>query len=207
MKLCPKCNKVFDLSFFGSNKSTKDGKNCYCRECVRKISFDRKEYHLTWRTKNRDYVNTYSKKWVAENKPKRKETLKKYLNKQDKGFRNEYHCLRYRKDIESSRLKVREWRTNNPDAVRAIKNRRRARLLSAIHEPYRASDIYKRDENKCAYCNDIATCLDHVVPLSRGGADADYNLVAACRPCNTSKFNRLLSEWKRPTYIGTQNVN
>ena len=32
--------------------------------------------------------------------------------------------------------------------------------------------------------------VDHVIPISKGGTDEDFNLVAACQKCNYSKNNR-----------------
>jgi hypothetical protein len=39
----------------------------------------------------------------------------------------------------------------------------------------------------CAYCGRRALTVDHVVPLSRGGAHAIENVVPACHGCNMSK--------------------
>lgn len=65
--------------------------------------------------------------------------------------------------------------------------------------PLRAR-ILERDSYACVYCGntdaDAPLCADHVVPLSRGGTNDESNLVCACIPCNSSKNNRLLSEWK-----------
>ncbi len=41
--------------------------------------------------------------------------------------------------------------------------------------------------------------MDHVIPLSRGGKHALDNVVPACRGCNTSKNDRLPSEWTPPS--------
>lgn len=38
--------------------------------------------------------------------------------------------------------------------------------------------------------------IDHVVPISRGGANSIGNIVAACGSCNSSKNDRLLTEWR-----------
>ena len=48
----------------------------------------------------------------------------------------------------------------------------------------------------CVYCGAEATTVDHVRPLSRGGHEAEYNLVPACLFCNCSKNDRLLTEWR-----------
>ena len=41
----------------------------------------------------------------------------------------------------------------------------------------------------------FADTLDHVTPLSKGGAHVIENLVPACRPCNSSKGDKLLADW------------
>ena len=58
--------------------------------------------------------------------------------------------------------------------------------------------ILQRDGFMCVYCGYAgeAMCADHVVPLSRGGSNHPDNLVACCLPCNSSKSDRLLSEWR-----------
>lgn len=54
--------------------------------------------------------------------------------------------------------------------------------------------VFARDENTCQYCGGAAESIDHIVPSSRGGTNTWDNVVAACRPCNTHKRDRLLSE-------------
>lgn len=51
--------------------------------------------------------------------------------------------------------------------------------------------ILDRDGGRCRYCGRSgAMTVDHVVPRSKGGSDADRNLVAACGGCNTKKRDR-----------------
>jgi 5-methylcytosine-specific restriction endonuclease McrA len=49
----------------------------------------------------------------------------------------------------------------------------------------------------CTYCScpldENNRTLDHVVPLSRGGAHDASNLVAACRSCNSAKQDRIVT--------------
>ena len=54
--------------------------------------------------------------------------------------------------------------------------------------------IFARDGSRCQYCTAPAESIDHVVPRSRGGEHTWENVVAACRPCNARKRDRLLSE-------------
>ena len=51
--------------------------------------------------------------------------------------------------------------------------------------------ILQRDGYCCQYCgSESADTVDHVIPISKGGTDEDFNLVAACKRCNYSKSNR-----------------
>lgn len=65
----------------------------------------------------------------------------------------------------------------------------RARAL-----PISRRGVFLRDEHQCQYCGDRAETLDHVVPRSRGGTHCWENVVAACRPCNVAKADRLVAE-------------
>lgn len=47
----------------------------------------------------------------------------------------------------------------------------------------------------CVYCGERGTCTDHIRPRSRGGNNTEANRVPCCQPCNSSKGNRLLTEW------------
>jgi len=64
--------------------------------------------------------------------------------------------------------------------------------------------VFARDGHRCQYCGAKADSIDHVLPRSRGGQHVWENVVAACRPCNVRKRDRLLEETsmrlaKRPT--------
>lgn len=54
--------------------------------------------------------------------------------------------------------------------------------------------VFARDGHRCQYCGDRAETLDHVIPRSRGGGHTWDNVVAACRPCNVHKADRLLPD-------------
>lgn len=74
------------------------------------------------------------------------------------------------------------------------------RLRYYVTVPYRAHlplnrrNLLARDRGRCAYCAGRADTMDHVVPRSRGGEHCWENVVAACRPCNARKDDRLLAE-------------
>lgn len=54
---------------------------------------------------------------------------------------------------------------------------------------------WQKDGLVCVYCAGPFDTIDHVIPLTRGGDNMKSNLVPACRSCNSSKGQKLLSEW------------
>ncbi|KAF4408628.1 HNH endonuclease [Streptomyces lycii] len=81
------------------------------------------------------------------------------------------------------------------DKRHELTQRRRVEHYGAEHEPYSRTEIMNRWGHKCAYCDDRAEHLDHFTPLSRGGADAEHNILPACAPCNLSKGALLPWQW------------
>lgn len=57
--------------------------------------------------------------------------------------------------------------------------------------------VFARDGYHCTYCGSAENLqCDHIHPRAKGGVDALDNLTTACRACNASKRDRLLSEWR-----------
>lgn len=52
-------------------------------------------------------------------------------------------------------------------------------------------------DRRCVYCGGIATCVDHVIPIIRGGTSDRANLAPACRECNLNKLDYTPEEWRR----------
>jgi 5-methylcytosine-specific restriction endonuclease McrA len=74
------------------------------------------------------------------------------------------------------------------------------RLRQFVHVPFRRRvsvsrrAVMARDGHRCQYCGAHADSIDHVRPRSKGGTHTWDNVVAACRPCNVRKRDRLLAE-------------
>ena len=74
------------------------------------------------------------------------------------------------------------------------------RLAYFVKVPYQSRvalnrrAVFARDGHLCQYCGGTAENIDHVIPRSRGGTHTWDNVVAACRPCNARKEDRLLHE-------------
>ncbi len=62
----------------------------------------------------------------------------------------------------------------------------------------RRAEVFERDNFTCRYCGSKPERLqcDHVVPVVRGGSNETDNLATACKPCNQSKCDKLVSEWR-----------
>lgn len=67
------------------------------------------------------------------------------------------------------------------------------RLYSYVNLPYKGvvlnrHNIFKRDGFECQYCGDSRDLtLDHMLPKAKGGKSTWFNLVTACKRCNTRK--------------------
>jgi len=59
-------------------------------------------------------------------------------------------------------------------------------------------EVFKRDKFTCQYCGqsapDVVLQVDHIEPVSKGGADDIINLVTSCFDCNSGKSNRTLDD-------------
>lgn len=75
-----------------------------------------------------------------------------------------------------------------------VRLRSYVRLPVRRRAPLNRRAVFARDGGRCQYCAAPAESIDHVVPRSHGGEHVWENVVAACRPCNTRKRDRLLSE-------------
>ncbi|MBI1387325.1 MAG: HNH endonuclease [bacterium] len=96
--------------------------------------------------------------------------------------------------IESSPARVHSETLNIP-LPEVIRLKRYVRLP---HRPipFCRKNIMLRDGFRCQYCGSSfkpeELTLDHVIPVSRGGADSWNNVVTACKKCNHKKGNHLL---------------
>lgn len=167
-KRCSMCSKMRPLDEFVKDKRKSDGRSSRCKPCQRKLG--RAHYN-----DNTEYY-------------------REYRNSDDVRARN----------LELNR----KWRTANPEKNREYRatakgkaaqararSKRRAAKAGVPHEPYSRAEIFAAYGNACAYCDAPAEHLDHVVPISKGGADAAYNLLPACADCNLTKSDKSLADW------------
>lgn len=58
-------------------------------------------------------------------------------------------------------------------------------------DPDRRLVVLERDKRKCVYClieiSEDTFVIDHLIPVSKGGTNRKFNLVASCEACNQRK--------------------
>jgi hypothetical protein len=59
-------------------------------------------------------------------------------------------------------------------------------------------EVFKRDSFTCQYCGkaapDVVLHVDHIDPVSKGGADEIINFITSCFDCNSGKGDRALDD-------------
>jgi len=119
------------------------------------------------------------KLWDKQNTRKRKEISKRW----------------YEKHTVVANQRGIKWRQENPDAVRAIKSRRRTTATQAggSFTPQEWKVLCRRHCNKCLCCKrHRKLTADHVIPVSRGGTSSIGNIQPLCGPCNSSKGTKTI---------------
>jgi 5-methylcytosine-specific restriction endonuclease McrA len=85
------------------------------------------------------------------------------------------------------------WYKANPLASRRLRHSKRARKKAngGKLSPGISLKLLSLQREKCAVCKKslkkVGFHLDHIVPLSRGGANADRNIQLTCPDCNIKK--------------------
>ena len=95
---------------------------------------------------------------------------------------------------ESALRSGRKWSKNNLDWARIRNQRRRAQMLNSVPADKALTleqwnNTVEYFDHRCAYCGRRLEKLtiDHIVPISQGGQNAQENVVPACQRCNGSK--------------------
>lgn len=57
-------------------------------------------------------------------------------------------------------------------------------------------EVSAKTQGKCFYCGEAGDVPDHFIPISKGGSDYIDNLFPSCSPCNNSKKDHLLEDWR-----------
>ena len=209
-RCCSHCHKWKPLLCFSKCKSRWDGLCHTCKNCkaiqqtqYRKAHYE--EYIQKRRTKyltdikGSDRQNEYVAKYLVEHKEEiaarrraYKERNREEIRRKDKEYRKE----------NSARLKEkgRQYRQTEGgklvNRLHVIKRRTMIKNLEFSLTKQDWLDILMDQNNHCAGCgtefSDKTTPeMDHIYPVSFGGATTKDNIQALCRSCNSSKGNKI----------------
>ena len=184
-KRCGKCKDTKSIDSFNKDKSRKDGFRNNCKTCEAKRS---SEYQKA----NRDKVNLKTKRWRASNPEKSKASAKKYYEANPE-YHHKKNAEYYKNNKEKRQTQAKSWREANPEKVKEYRLRYKMNIRRNTPNNFDTSfvDYIKLIlSGKCAYCDNQATTIEHIVPLSKGGLNEPQNIVGACVSCNSSKNNK-----------------
>lgn len=165
-----------------------------CQTC--KIEKSLSDFH-----KNKNMTNGHTRQC------KTCTSLRSKLRYQKAGVKMRQQMAEQRKSDYEHRIEIeRRSRSKNKEKYRPIKNAtqsKRNRLLNKKEYRILPKELHKIYSSSCWACGTSQNIsLDHILPLSRGGTHSVGNMLSLCRGCNSSKGNRLLSEWRYKSIIG-----
>jgi 5-methylcytosine-specific restriction endonuclease McrA len=220
LKVCSKCGeaKPATTEYFNLSKRRKCGLYPSCKVCRRVCYLENRERETDrakayyeanrervaaqakiYRQENHEIVSARNKTYNKANAERIAAQVKAYNGANAERIAAQKKAY-YEANRERAYARVKAYRKANPGVERAARQRRRARKANA-QGTHTVADIrrqYKAQKGRCYYCGvkvDDTYHVDHVIPLSRGGANGPENLVIACPACNVSKGNKLPHEW------------
>ncbi len=176
MKKCNRCQIDKSIESFSKNPKNRDGYFHQCKLC-------RSIHVKQWRLNNPELYH------------KRRKEI-------------------YRRDRELNIQRATEWARKNKNKRVIIKNKWRAKNKELTNfytknysyrkkgaEGAHTFEEYAKKLDRlgglCFYCRiNRAGTKDHIIPLSKGGSNYIDNIVPSCVNCNSSKRDKLISEWK-----------
>lgn len=210
MKKCIDCNEEKSFDQFYKRSDSSDGYRNQCISCKR-------TKNNKWNSENKDKRSLQMKLYGERNKEIIKVKNKEYRESNKESFQQrdkEYYLANKEKMIESSRRnyyknhelskkKRREYQRENLHIFRESSHRRRARIRNQFISPVNEFEIYKRDGGICQICGKNVKrkeiSIDHITPISKGGAHAPWNVQLAHLICNKRRgVDRIPAQLKLP---------
>lgn len=115
---------------------------------------------------------------------------------------NRSHCKECERTSASNRMR-RYGATLRGKASRALQSSRKTIRMNGydVLDDLTLIDViftFAHASGECSYCGNVTSDyqMEHIVPLSSGGPNTFSNLTVSCGPCNKSKHNRDLLEWR-----------
>ena len=132
-----------------------------------------------------------SRTWYEKNR-ERALALSHLYDMQHAQEKRMYRMMYYRLHREKLRIYSAAWHKAFPEKTRMRVIRRRARINNAPINNFTHSQWIEMKEHFhycCIYCGKktLRLTMDHITPLSKGGAHTKINIVPSCGPCNSKK--------------------
>lgn len=197
-KTCTKCNEWKLWDDFYRHKQRNDGKTPRCKKClntqIAKYQHDNKDkfnqYKRLWRERNPAYNREYRDRH-REEMAERDRVYYEANRDRIAAYKQRY----YQDNREQEISRTLRWQVNNPDKVRIKRIRRRAREAGAAGDFTEGEwlELCEYYGNRCLSCGEQQLLtVDHVIPISKGGANSIENLQPLCHSCNSSKNTRVI---------------
>lgn len=209
-KTCNVCKQSFPATaeYFARNKTKRCGLNNTCKPCnSKKLAQWKLDNPERYKASKKEYQEIHRQEISA--KALERERKNPELGRKRKAKYKKIHADKVRtaenkrreRDKERILLYKKEYYESHKELWRLAAVRRRATKAKAdgYFTDEDVQKIYIAQSGKCSYCGielNGAYEIDHIEPLSRGGSNWPHNLCCACKPCNRSKFNRTVEEWK-----------
>lgn len=108
-----------------------------------------------------------------------------------------------RRNEQSAACKRRKYATEEGRAKEILRCHERRASIQGDATPQDWQDALDYFGHTCAYCGSTGQLtVDHIIPISRFGANKRYNIIPACPHCNSSKSDHEILDWylKQPFY-------
>lgn len=100
--------------------------------------------------------------------------------------------------IAKSNANTRKWRMGDQISLRARNMQTRARAFGVVTEYVIPLAVFEMQDGVCGICrNDLDPAtyhIDHIEPLSQGGANTYLNVQAVHHECNSRKWTKTMEE-------------
>lgn len=180
-KHCPRCGLTKNRSEFHARGRNRDGKALWCKSCSKEYKQQwylsvRDEYLVKfseYRKKNIEYFRTYDRAYYIQHKEHMNEQARKWVRANRDAHLVHWHARRARERQAEGRYTAKEWRS-----------------------------LCEWFGNYCLRCgaHSLLT-VDHVIPLTKGGANHIGNLQPLCKQCNSIKREQI-ADYRDPIQLG-----
>ncbi len=141
---------------------------------------------------------------VIENSKKSKEQIKFYNDKRPNGNDRSLDQIKKSRLRSSSRYvnlteeQRKKYSERTPFVVWTRQSKVKARKNKCYYEKVSEGFFNYIKSSCCLVCGNKGNIEpDHIVPWSKAGPHIEKNIQALCGPCNRSKHNFTMQEWKR----------